>query len=147
MAWLWGQIKCWGCSWQIIIIASEYQQTFAHVEINWWNPCSSSFYFVLCCAIMCLYVLSSVLWCPLRFPHKAMLGLSLLPVVCRRVHVLFALIVFFAYSGVQHILCCVFLHIMYPMLTVSLDCPFLIVPSVFSNAYVAWQVRQSDAKQ
>ena len=26
--------------------------------------------FFLCCAIMCLYVLSSVLWCPLRFPHK-----------------------------------------------------------------------------
>ena len=24
----------------------------------------------LCCTIMCLYVLSSVLWCPLRFPHK-----------------------------------------------------------------------------
>ena len=23
----------------------------------------------LCCPIMCLYVLSSVLWCPLRFPH------------------------------------------------------------------------------
>jgi hypothetical protein len=26
---------------------------------------------VLCCSIMCL---SSVLWCPLRFPHKTMLG-------------------------------------------------------------------------
>ena len=24
----------------------------------------------LCCPIMCLYVLSSLLWCPLRFPHK-----------------------------------------------------------------------------
>jgi hypothetical protein len=24
----------------------------------------------LCCHIMCLYVLSSVVWCPLRFPHK-----------------------------------------------------------------------------
>jgi len=24
----------------------------------------------LCCAIMCLYLLSSVLWCPLRLPHK-----------------------------------------------------------------------------
>jgi len=23
----------------------------------------------LCCPIMCLYVLSFVLWCPLRFPH------------------------------------------------------------------------------
>jgi hypothetical protein len=28
------------------------------------------FFLVLCCAIMFLYVLSSMLWCPLRFPHK-----------------------------------------------------------------------------
>ena len=42
----------------------------------------------------------------------------------------------FAYSGVQHILCCVVcLSLVYPMLPVSLDCPFLIVPSVFSNVY------------
>jgi hypothetical protein len=33
--------------------------------------------------------------------------LSLHPVVCRRVHVLFTLFVFIASSGVQHILCCV----------------------------------------
>jgi len=39
----------------------------------------------------------------------------------------------FAYSGVQHILCCVILRIVYPMLPVSLDCPFLITTSVFSN--------------
>jgi len=42
----------------------------------------------------------------------------------------------FAHSGVQHILCCVFLRIVYPMFTVSMDCPFLIDPSVFSNVYV-----------
>ena len=46
-----------------------------------------------------------------------------------------------AHSGVQHILCCVFcfvsLRLVYPMLLVSLDCPFLMSPSVFSNVY--WQ--------
>ena len=42
----------------------------------------------------------------------------------------------FAYSGVQHILCCVFLRLVYPMLPVSLDSPFLIAPTVFSNVYV-----------
>jgi len=44
-----------------------------------------------------------------------------------------------AYSGVQHIMCCdfVFLSLVYPMLPVSLDCPFLIAPSVFSNLYIA----------
>ena len=45
----------------------------------------------------------------------------------------------FAYTGVQHILCCVFcfarLHIVCLMLLVSLDCPFLTAPSVFSNIY------------
>ena len=48
----------------------------------------------------------------------------------------------FAYCGVQHILCCIFvlfyfvLCLVYPMLPVSLDCPFLIAPSVFSNVYL-----------
>ena len=39
----------------------------------------------------------------------------------------------FAYSSVQHKLCFVFLRLVYPMLPVSLDCSFLIAPSVFSN--------------
>ena len=48
----------------------------------------------------------------------------------------------FAYSGVQHISCCVFvlfvfvLCIVYPMLSVSLDCSFFIALSVFSNVYL-----------
>ena len=42
----------------------------------------------------------------------------------------------FAHSGVQHMLCYVFAlcsFVLYPMLPVSLDCPFVIVLSVFSN--------------
>ena len=42
----------------------------------------------------------------------------------------------FTYGGVQHILCCVFLHLVYPMLPVSLICPFFIAPSVLSNIYL-----------
>jgi len=44
----------------------------------------------------------------------------------------------FAHSGVQHILCCVFvlLRLVYIMLPVSLDYPFLIAPSVISNIYL-----------
>ena len=45
----------------------------------------------------------------------------------------------FAYSGIKHILCCAcvlfFLRLVYPMLPVSLDCPFMIAPLVFSNVY------------
>ena len=74
----------------------------------------------LCCPIMCLYVLSSVLWCPLRFP-------SLPPVVCRMAHILSTLFVL--------CFCFVFLRLVYPMSPVSLDCPFFLALSVFSNVY------------
>jgi len=43
----------------------------------------------------------------------------------------------YAHIGVQHILCCVFLHFVCPMLSVSLDFAFLIAASVFSNVYLA----------
>ena len=47
----------------------------------------------------------------------------------------------FAHSGVQHILCCVFvlffIRVVYPMLTDFLDFPSLIDHSVFSNAYLS----------
>jgi hypothetical protein len=42
----------------------------------------------------------------------------------------------FSYSGVKHILCRVFVLFVF-ILSVSLDWPFLIVPSVFSNIYLA----------
>jgi hypothetical protein len=48
----------------------------------------------LCCPVMCLRVLSSVLWCPLRFPHKHDDRFIFTPVVCRRDHVFITLFVF-----------------------------------------------------
>jgi hypothetical protein len=49
----------------------------------------------------------------------------------------------FVYSGVQHILLCVFVFVLfvfvlclvYPMLLVTLDCPFVTAPLVFSSVY------------
>jgi hypothetical protein len=65
------------------------------------------------------------------------------PVVCRRAHVLFTLFVFFfSHSGVQHILCCVFLRNVCHVLPVSHDCPFWIAQSVFSNVYLM-KIRRS----
>ena len=62
------------------------------------------------------------------------------PVVCRRVHVLLTLFVFAcAQCCPTHIVLCfcfVCLRLVYPMLPVSLDCSFLIDPSVFSNVYL-----------
>ena len=82
-----------------------------------------------------------VLCCDVRYSFriKTMFGSSLPPVVCRCAHVLFTLCLF-AHSGVQHILCCVlclvFLHLVYHILPVSLDCPFLIAPSIFCTIYL-----------
>jgi len=76
----------------------------------------------LCFPIMCRYVPS----CDVRndFRIKIMFGSSLPPDVCRRAHVLFTS---FVYSGVQHILCCVFVLFVFAfstlckMLPVALD--------------------------
>ena len=87
-----------------------------------------------------------------------MFDLSLTPVVCRRTRVLFTLFVFvftsslfvgglvsylhylclFVYNGVQHMLCCVFVLVVFVfcLLPVSLDCPFLITPSIFSLEFI-----------
>ena len=43
----------------------------------------------------------------------------------------------FVHCGVQHILCFVF-GLFFFVLPVSLDCPFLIAPSVFSNVYFTY---------
>jgi hypothetical protein len=42
----------------------------------------------------------------------------------------------FTHSDVQHILCCLFALFFFVLLQVSLDCPFFIAPSVFSNVYL-----------
>jgi hypothetical protein len=42
------------------------------------------------------------------------------------------------HSGVQHILCCVFVLFFFVLLPVSLDCSFLIVPLVLSNVYLSY---------
>ena len=70
-----------------------------------------------------------------------MLDSSLPPVVCMGFMSFLRYVCVFAQSGVQHILCCVFLFLfalcfVYPMLPVSLDYPLFIAPSVFSDLYL-----------
>ena len=69
------------------------------------------------------------------FRMRAILGSSLPPVVCGRVGVLLPLFVYACvwWCLTHSVLCCVFLRLVYPVLQVSLDCPFLTAPSVFSN--------------
>jgi hypothetical protein len=67
----------------------------------------------------------------------------LTPVAFRRAHVYlrYTSKCLFAHSGVQHILCSVWLGFSSScvpvMLPGSLDCQFLIAPSVFSNVYIS----------
>jgi hypothetical protein len=60
---------------------------------------------------MCLYVLSFVLWCSLRFPHKQCLVRLYLQLFVGRVMSYLHYFCLFAYSSVQHILCCVFVFL------------------------------------
>ena len=67
-----------------------------------------------------------------------MFGLSLLLSVFSRAHILFAF--FFcllADSCVQRMICFIFRRLVCPTLPVSLDCIFLIAPSVFSSVYLS----------
>ena len=43
----------------------------------------------------------------------------------------------FAYGGIQSILCCVFALFAFVLCTISLDCPFFVALSVFSNVYLS----------
>ena len=79
-------------------------------NVFWWYPCCSFFFnSFLCCPIMSLYVPSSVLWCPLWFPHKKRCSVRLY-------HQLFVgglmsylrYLCLLAHSGIQYILCYVF---------------------------------------
>jgi len=101
------------------------------------------FNLVYTCPIMCLYVLSSVMWCPLRFPQNKRCSVHLyLQLFVGVLMSYLSYLCLFAYSGVQHILCCVFvlfvfaLCFVYPIWPVSLDFPFLISPSVTSNVFL-----------
>ena len=76
----------------------------------------------------------------LRFHIITMIGTFFPPVVCRMAHILFTLSVFVCveWCPTHIVLCFSFacLLFVYPLLPVSLDCPFFIVPSVFSNVYL-----------
>ena len=99
----------------------------------------ASFCLVFLCCLMCLYVQSSVLWYPLRLPHKNDAWLIFTFSCLYEDSCLITLFVFvFLCWCPTHIVLCfyfVFLRLVYPMLPVSLDCPFLITPSVFSNVH------------
>ena len=76
-----------------------------------------------CCPIMCLNVLSDIRY---AFRIKTMFGSSLPPVVCSRVmsclRYLYLLIIMMSITYCVVLLLLFFVHLVYPMLPVFLDC-------------------------
>jgi hypothetical protein len=65
----------------------------------------------------------------MRYTIQKMTSLSYMQMNTVSAHCLFVC------DGVQHVLCCVFIRLVYPILSVSLDFPFVIALSVFSDVY------------
>jgi hypothetical protein len=109
--------------------------------VSWLGPCCSFSKQVFCIVLLSVFMLRvpcrDVLYV---FRMKTMFDSSLPPVVCRRAHVLLTLFVFVCVQwSLTHIVlffCFDFLRLVSYMLPVSLDCPFLIALSVFSNVYL-----------
>jgi hypothetical protein len=86
---------------------------------------------ILCCVLLCpthivFYCVQHILCCVLLCPTHIVLCFVVSNTYC------------FVFCCVQHILRCVlfgFLRLVYPVLPVSLDCPLLLAPLVFSNVY------------
>ena len=105
----------------------------------WW--CVAHLFCFFCCPIMCMcpYVLSSVMWCPLRFPDKKQCSVWLyLQVFVGDSMYYLRYLCSFAYSYVRYILCCgfrLFFFVLWNICSQFLWIVHLIAPSVFSNVY------------
>jgi len=55
------------CDW-FRMVSSWFTVRYRLVWLYW--VCVPHLFSLVCCPIICLYVVSSVLWCPLRFPQK-----------------------------------------------------------------------------
>ena len=101
--------------------------------------------------LFCVEYIRQAIWCEDKQRHYVPLPLDikgfpllhieglLPPVVCRRTHVKFTLFLsLHMWCPTHNVLCFSFvcLRLVYHMLPVSLDCPFVIASSVFSNGYL-----------
>ena len=115
-----------------IMYCLPFASTRVHPSFFGGGLCCSSFYFLT----------FWVSFCDVHYDirMKRCSVSSLPPVVCRRTHVLFTLFVFVCcqWCPTHIVLCFCFalLRLVCPVLPVSLDCPLLFAPSVFSNVYL-----------
>ena len=86
-------------------------------------------FLVFCVVLLCVFTFRGPC-CDIRYDFRIKrCSVRLLPlVVCSRAHVLFTLFVFVTHSGIQHILCCVFVLIFFVLYT--LCCQFFLIVHV-----------------
>jgi hypothetical protein len=84
-----------------------------------------NFYVFFSCPIICLYVLSSMLWNRYDFRVKTMFGSSLPDIDLWGLMSYLRYLCLCAHSGVQHILCCVFVLFVFVLCT--LCCKFICI--------------------
>jgi hypothetical protein len=131
----------WLYIWVTRRVSYKKQELFTRVHPRFVGGIRVANLFIcLCCPSLRLYVLSSVLWHPLWCPHQNDVRFVFTSSCCsRRAHVLFTLFVLdcvkWCPTYIVLCFCFVFLRLVYPMLSVSLDCPFLVAPLVFFNVY------------
>jgi hypothetical protein len=116
-------IKLVFCTHTKILRATE----FTPPPILWWCPCCSSFYFFALSYYVSLRPEFRVC-CPLQFPSKWCSVRLYLHLFVGGLMSYLRYLCLFAYSGVQHILCCISVLFFFVLCTlccqVSLDCPF-----------------------
>ena len=102
-----------------------------------WDPCCSCFtcFFFSLCPIMCLYVVSSWLWCRYDFSKKRCSVCLYLQLFIGGLASYLRYLWLLAYSGVQYIWCCVFILFVVDLCTLCSHILW-IAPSVFSNVYL-----------
>ena len=138
--------RIWLSIWVTWRVSYKKQQLLTfHKHLNsaklFCGICVAHFFHFFCVAPLCVFTIW-VPCCDVRydFRRKTMFGSSLPPIVCSSAHVLFTLFVFayVQWCPTHIVLWCWFVLIRFvrPMLPISLDCPFLIVPSVSFNVYL-----------
>jgi hypothetical protein len=138
--------RIWLSIWVTWRVSYKKQQLLTfHKHLNsaklFVEPVLLIFFHFFCVALLCVFTFL-VPCCDVRydFRRKTMFRSSLPPIVCSSAHVLFTLFVFaYVQWCPTHIVLWfwfVFIRFVRPMLPISLDCPFLIVPSVSSNVYL-----------
>jgi len=121
----------WSSSWQFTV-ANEihldiYRDKLSSTVIAWYL-CNNEKNIYLLLALFTLFVIICVWWCQTHIVLCFLFCLSSSWVLCIVVSNTYCLVFFVLFVFV---LCFV-----YPISPVSLDCPFLIYPSVFSNVYL-----------